>query len=315
MDLVKQKPTYRKDIYAGTFPGKGSRLVYGTSGLGGVWGKVDEAESVACLLYAFENGISTLDTSPSYSHSEQYVGKALREWKGERPFISTKVGRLQSSTAFDAKLDYSPDGMRNSLHRSLDRLGVDAVDLLFLHEPQWVPLERMDEILETLTSFREACLTRMLGIGGNPSPQFRPHILGDLFEVVSTFCRMDACTLAAFDEEIAIYQNQNMAVYAASALHFSLLGNRFEAFIQNPPTDNEYITDREIENAKRINKLAQYYGIPLSTLAQRYLFSIREADRVVMGARTIPQIKSTIHDWQQGALPEAIFNEITTILL
>jgi hypothetical protein len=69
-------------------------------------------ESVDCLLYAFENGITTLDTAPSYSKSEEYVGRALKRWRGELPFISTKVGRLQSDTAFDAKLDYSPAGMR-----------------------------------------------------------------------------------------------------------------------------------------------------------------------------------------------------------
>jgi aryl-alcohol dehydrogenase-like predicted oxidoreductase len=309
------KPSYKKDIYASDFPAKGSRLVYGTSGLGGVWGEVDEGESIDCLLYAFENGITSLDTSPSYSQSEKYVGKALKRWQGEKPFISTKVGRLQSATAFDAVLDYSPKGMKNSVMRSLDLLGVDTVDLLFLHEPQWVPLDKIEEILETLLSFKEAGYTKMLGIGGNPSLAFRPYIKSDIFQVVSTFCRMDACTLAAFEEEMAIYERENMAVYAASALHFSLLGNRFEPFTQNPTTDNEYITEREIANAKRVNDIAKKYKMPLPTLAQRYLFSIKEATRVVMGARNIQQIQNTINDWQQGALPKKIFNEITKVLL
>jgi aryl-alcohol dehydrogenase-like predicted oxidoreductase len=309
------KPSYKKDIYASDFPAKGSRLVYGTSGLGGVWGAVDEAESIDCLLYAFENGITSLDTSPSYSQSEKYVGKALKRWQGKKPFISTKVGRLQSATAFDAVLDYSPEGMKNSVLRSLDLLGVDSVDLLFLHEPQWVPLDKIEEILETLVSFKEAGYTKMLGIGGNPSLAFRPFIKSDIFQVVSTFCRIDACTLVAFEEEMAIYQQQNMAVYAASALHFSLLGNRFELFTQNPPTDNEYITKREIDNAKRVNDIAKKYKMPLPTLAQRYLFSIEEATRVVMGARNIQQIQNTIADWQQGALPKKIFNEITKVLV
>jgi aryl-alcohol dehydrogenase-like predicted oxidoreductase len=309
------KPSYKKDIYASDFPAKGSRLVYGTSGLGGVWGEVDEAESIDCLLYAFENGITALDTSPSYSQSEKYVGKALKRWQGEKPFISTKVGRLQSATAFDAVLDYSPEGMKNSLLRSLDLLGVDSVDLLFLHEPQWVPLDKIEEILETLQSFKEAGYTKMLGIGGNPSLAFRPYIKSDIFQVVSTFCRMDACTLVAFEEEMAIYQRGNIAVYAASALHFSLLGNRFELFTQNPPTDNEYITEREIANAKRVNDIAKKYKMPLPTLAQRYIFSIKEATRVVMGARNIQQIQNTINDWQQGALPKKIFNEITKALV
>ena len=309
------KPSYKKDIYASDFVAKGSRLVYGTSGLGGVWGEVDEAESIDCLLYAFENGITSLDTSPSYSQSENYVGKALKRWQGEKPFISTKVGRLQSTTAFDAVLDYSPEGMKNSVLRSLDLLGVDSVDLLFLHEPQWVPLDKIEEIIETLLSFKEAGYTKMLGIGGNPSVGFRPYIKSNIFQVVSTFCCMDACTLVAFEEEMALYQQQNMAVYAASALHFSLLGNRFELFTKNQPTDNEYITEREIANAIQVNEIAKKYGMALPTLAQRYLFSIEEATRVVMGARNIQQIQNTIADWQQGALPKKIFNEITKVII
>jgi aryl-alcohol dehydrogenase-like predicted oxidoreductase len=184
-----------------------------------------------------------------------------------------------------------------------------------LHEPQWVPLDRVEEILDTLLSFKEAGYTKMLGIGGNPSVAFRPFIRGDIFQVVSTFCRMDACTLAAFEEEIAIYESQNIAVYAASALHFSLLGNRFELFTQNPPKDDEYIGNQEIRNAIAVNEIAKKYGLPLPTLAQRYLFSMNEATRVVMGARKINQIQSTISDWQQGALPETIFDEITNVLM
>jgi len=109
---MPSRPTYKKDINQDDFPGEGSRLVYGTSGLGGVWGEIDPIESVDCLLYAFEQGICSVDTSPSYSESETIVGRALAQWKGERPFISTKVGRLKAATAFDAKLDYSKEGMK-----------------------------------------------------------------------------------------------------------------------------------------------------------------------------------------------------------
>jgi aryl-alcohol dehydrogenase-like predicted oxidoreductase len=313
-EIISLKPTYKPNIYESDFPAKGSRLVYGTSGLGGVWGEVNPEESVDCLLYAFENGITTLDTSPSYSKSEEYVGKALKRWRGELPFISTKVGRLQSDTAFDAKLDYSPAGMRNSLNRSLDLLGVGCVDLLFLHEPQWVPLDKIDAILDTLQAFKAEGLTKMLGVGGNPSAGFMPYIQKDIFQVLSGFCRLDACTLTAFDNELPALLERNIAYYAASSLHFSLLGNRFDTYTKTPPTDTEYIGNQEISNAIAVNEIAKKYGIPLPTLAQRYLFSIQEATRIVMGARKINQIESTIDDWQQGALPEYIFDEITSAL-
>jgi aryl-alcohol dehydrogenase-like predicted oxidoreductase len=308
------KPTYKSDIYASDFPAPGSRLVYGTSGLGGVWGHVDAAESVDCLLFAFENGISTIDTSPSYSRAEEYLGRAFRQWRGSRPFVSTKVGRLQSATAFDAVLDYSAQGMTNSVRRSLDLLGVEAVDLLFLHEPQWVPPGQIDAILETMLSFKEAGYARLLGIGGNPSAAFRPYLGSGVFDVVSSFCQMDACTLAVFETDMPLYQQHSLAVYAAASLHFALLGNRFEEYLRQPPSNNPYITEREIQNAIRVNHIAQKHGLALPTLAQRYLFSIAEATRVVMGASTMLQLKNTLADWQQGALPIAIFDEITTAI-
>jgi len=312
---MPSRPTYKKDINQDDFPGEGSRLVYGTSGLGGVWGEIDPVESVDCLLYAFEQGICSVDTSPSYSESETIVGRALAQWKGERPFISTKVGRLKAATAFDAKLDYSKEGMKESFQRSLDTLQVDAVDLLFLHEPQWVPLERIDEIFETLQEFKEQGKVGMIGCGGNPPPAFMPLFDRNIFEVVSTFCRMDACNLSAFEEEVTLYQKKNVFIYAASSLHFGLLGTRLEQYTENPPKDNEYISAADIYKANEVNKLARSYDLSLSSLAQRYLFSMQEATRVVMGARNMNQIKSSLEDWKQGALPKLLFDEITELIL
>ncbi|WP_299555971.1 aldo/keto reductase [Seonamhaeicola sp.] len=291
-----------------------TRLVYGTSGLGGVWGKVEQRDSIDALLYAFENGISALDTAPSYANSEYYVGMALREWQGKKPFVSTKIGRLKGDNAYEFKLDYNADGMKRSLGNSLETLGLDKIDLLFLHEPQLVPLENIDDILNTLQGFKSEGLVSSLGVGGNPSAEFMPFVTRENFDVVSGFLHMDACNLSAFDGEIQTYQKEDIAYYAASALHFSLLGNRFEKY-KEEGVDGEWITQLDLENAIRVKAVADKYDMPLATLSQRYLFSIKEADRVVMGARTPAQIKATIDDWNAGKLSEDLFNEVTACIL
>lgn len=312
---MNTKPTYiTRDYTKSPFFGNKTRLVYGTSGLGGVWGKVEQRDSVDALLYAFENGISALDTAPSYANAELYVGMALREWKGKQPFVSTKIGRLKGKDAFETKLDYSADGMKRSLDNSLKTLGLDNIDLLFLHEPQLVPLKNIDEILNTLKAFKAEGLVNSLGVGGNPSEAFKPFVTKENFDVVSGFLRMDACNLSAFNDEIQSYQKEGIAYYAASALHFSLLGNRFETY-KSEGVDGEWITQLDLENAIRVKALADKYGLPLATLAQRYLFSIAEADRVVMGARTPAQIKATIDDWNAGKLSKALFDEVTACIL
>jgi len=313
---MKLTPTYKAAVHTSDFPGYGSRLVCGTSGLGGVWGKVDEQESIDCMLYALENDISCFDTSPSYGNAEAYLGKALAKWKNEKPYISTKVGRLKADTAFDVKLDYSPVAMRDSLMTSLDLLGLERVDLLFLHEPQWVPLDKIHEILDTLLFFKEEGYTAMLGIGGNPTISFQPYINSKYFQVISSFTKMDACNLSAFTEILPVTTQQHIAFYAASSLHFGLLGNRFEQFVANGNKGYEdNISLQDIENAVLVNTYAEKSGIPLAEMAQRYLFSIAEASRVVMGAGKWDQMTDTIAYWKAGALSEKMFDEITEIIV
>ncbi|MDY7394517.1 aldo/keto reductase [Aureibaculum sp. 2210JD6-5] len=309
------KPTYLKGDYkkSAAFDNQ-SRLVYGTAAIGGVWGSVDEAESIDAVLYALENGISVLDTAPSYSNAEIYVGKALNEWKGSIPFISTKVGRLRGKDAFETKLDYSTEGMKRSLHNSLEVLRIDKIDLLFLHEPQLVPMDNIEEILNTLKTFKQQGLVKSLGVGGNPTQAFMPYVTKENFEVASGFLRMNACNLSVFRGEMQQYQNEQIKYYAASPLHFGLLGNRFEKF-KNEGADGEWITEQDLNNAIKVKAIADKNNISLSTLCQQYLFSVKEADRVVVGARNISQIKSTVADWNLGKLSEFLFDKITNLII
>ncbi|GAB3649851.1 hypothetical protein GCM10028791_16170 [Echinicola sediminis] len=308
------RPTYIEDYsISQAFDGQ-SRLVYGTSGLGGVWGEVEASESIDAILFALENGISVFDTAPSYGNAELYLGKALRQWRGTDPFISTKVGRLKGNDAFDFRLDYSRDAMTRSLEESLETLGIDHVNLLFLHEPQLVPLQDIEAILETLNGFKAQGLVKKIGVGGNPNADFLPYLTRENFDVVSGFLRMDACNLSLFEGEIQQYKREGISYYAASALHFSLLGNRYEKY-QHDGEDGQWISKADLVNAKAVKAIADDLQMPLPTLAQRYLFSIEEADRVVVGARNLGQIAATLNDWKLGKLPEDIFHRITEIIL
>ncbi|MEM8966941.1 MAG: hypothetical protein AAGE93_11035 [Bacteroidota bacterium] len=94
--------------------------------------------------------------------------------------------------------------------------------------------------------------------------------------------------------------------------HMALLGTRFERYQADPP-NTDWITSQDLE-AAAVNAITQQYEIPLSTFAQRYLFSVKEADRIVMGARKIRQIQSTVSDWKEGILPQDIFIVITNTI-
>ncbi len=173
-----------------------------------------------------------------------------------------------------------------------------------------VPLDKIEEILNCLQQLKHEGLVGMIGIGGNPPVELFPYITKENFDVVTGYCKMDACNLSVFERE-------NIYYFAASALHFALLGNRYQQYLSEAPSGElgKYITLQDISKAKIINAIAHRNGLNLASLSQRYLFSIAEASRIVMGARNIKQITNTIKDWREGALDQDLFNEITTAIL
>jgi aryl-alcohol dehydrogenase-like predicted oxidoreductase len=309
------KPTYiKEDFTKSSFFNNESRIVLGCSGLGGVWRPVEEKVAVDILLHALENGLSVFDTAPSYNQSQFFLGKALKEWTGPKPFVSTKVGRLKAEKADDCVVDYTTETMKRSVYESLEILGIDKIDLLFLHEPHLVPVKKMDEIMDCLQSFQKEGVVGMLGVGGNPTAPFYPHLIKENFDVVSGFLKLDACNLNAFDKDIPQIKREGMAYYAASALHMGLLGSRLDAYNKERP-NNEWITNTDVDVALSVNQIALKYNIPLSRLALRYVFSIEEADRVVVGPTNQEQLTDLLNALEEGKLEESIFNEITNSII
>lgn len=125
-----------------------SEVSFGAWQLGGQWGPVDDDASVRTLIDAYEQGINFVDTAEMYGsgHSEEVVGRSLREWKGERVYVATKI----QPTAWphpsvhdpDIAVAYPREYIRAQAEQSLRRLGVERIDLLQLH--CWMPSGMQD---------------------------------------------------------------------------------------------------------------------------------------------------------------------------
>lgn len=118
------------------------------------------------LRRALSLGINLIDTSPYYGNSEIVLGRALRAvwgdgWAREGMFICTKVGRI----ALD-KFDYSRGAVRRSVERSLSRLGVQVLDVVYCHDVEFVTKEEVLEALEVLFNFKDTGKIRYVGISG-----------------------------------------------------------------------------------------------------------------------------------------------------
>jgi aryl-alcohol dehydrogenase-like predicted oxidoreductase len=276
------------------------RIVLGTAGLGGVWSPVNPGESVQTILAALESGITAIDTAPAYGDAESYVGEALRQWEGPRPRISTKVGRGKGFGVSEGYYDYSEAGMLRSIEQSLQTLGLEKLDILFLHDPKHMDEGIVARVVETMQSFKEKGYASQIGLGGNPPAFFDHYIRSGVFDVLMEFNKLNACNLTALNEYLPYCNLHQIRYYAASPLYMGLLGESFGEFTTHPPA---WIDSETIASARKLNSLSQACGIPMDAMAHRFLLSLPYEFDIVIGASNNCQLQQTINAFRQGPLP------------
>ena len=111
-----------------------SSLSFGASSLGSVFHETKEAESIRAVEVAIDGGINFIDVSPYYGHykAETVLGKALKRIPRDKYFLSTKVGRYGKDGV--NTWDYSGKRATESVYESMERLGVDYIDLINVHD-------------------------------------------------------------------------------------------------------------------------------------------------------------------------------------
>jgi L-galactose dehydrogenase len=117
-----------------------SRLSFGASALGGVYGPVDEAEGIRAVHTAFNSGINYFDVSPAYGGTlaETVLGKALKGIPRNHYYLSTKVGKYTQPGGYgNDTFDYSRGLIRASLKESAHRLGTDYFDIVHIHDIEY----------------------------------------------------------------------------------------------------------------------------------------------------------------------------------
>jgi aryl-alcohol dehydrogenase-like predicted oxidoreductase len=117
-----------------------SRLSFGASALGGVFGQVDEVQAIQAVHAALDCGINYFDVAPAYGGtlSESVLGKALKGIARSRYFLSTKVGKYTCLGSYgNDTLDYSRQRIRASVEESAARLGTDYFDIIHIHDIEY----------------------------------------------------------------------------------------------------------------------------------------------------------------------------------
>jgi L-galactose dehydrogenase len=207
-------------------------------------------------------GINFFDSSPSYGKglAEERLGKVLRGRRQEI-IVGTKAGKYGPD-----ELDFSADRIRRGFEDSLRRLGADYVDILQLHNVEFVDLEGpLGEAYGELVRLREAGMCRLIGMTGYPTAMTRRVISEFDLDVTVSYAHctlLDACLT---DDVLPLAQERGVGVINAAAVALGLLTQA------GPPPHIAQLVGEEICTvARRIVEVCQRHGADVSFLANQY---------------------------------------------
>ena len=207
-----------------------SALGFGASSLGGVFHSLREEDGIQAVFAAIEGGINFIDVSPYYGYlrAEQVLGKALRQLPREKYILSTKVGRYGSDEAGNS-WDYSAKRARESVYESMERLGVDYIDLINVHDIEFADLRQVcEETLPALVALREEGVVGHVGITDLQLENLKyviEHVPAGTVESVLNFCHYCLCDDKLLDF-LDFFESRGVGVINASPLSMGLLTSR-----------------------------------------------------------------------------------------
>jgi D-threo-aldose 1-dehydrogenase len=267
-------------VFVGTTDLKGPRIGIGTAPLGNMLAPVTDEVADAVLGEAVNRGLRYFDTAPLYGHglAEQRVGRAVAGMRRTDAIISTKVGRLLRSDAprdesqyykgepfyKDTPLvgpvwDFSYDGVMRSLEESLERLEVDRVDMLLLHDPDNHFEEAATSAYKALDNLRSEQTVTAIGAGMNQSPMLARLVERCDLDVVLCAGRYTLLEQDALDDLMPACERTRTSVVIGGVFNSGVL--------IAPDTGSLYnyvpAPDEVIERAQRILAVCDRFDVPL----------------------------------------------------
>ncbi|MDX6256497.1 MAG: D-threo-aldose 1-dehydrogenase [Frankiales bacterium] len=218
-------------------------LGFGAAPIANLFAAVDEQIALATVDAAWDGGIRYFDTAPHYGLglSELRLGKALRARPRDEFVLSTKVGRLLEANphptgsdladgGFDVPddyrrvRDYTRDGVLRSIDASLGRLGLDRLDIVYIHDPEDFMAEAITEAAPALSALRDQGVIGAYGAGMNSSQPLQRLVAEtdlDVVMVAGRWTLLDRTALPLLDQ----CRQQGVAVVAAAPFNSGLLAS------------------------------------------------------------------------------------------
>jgi aryl-alcohol dehydrogenase-like predicted oxidoreductase len=268
-----------------------------------------EERGIDAVKTAVDNGINFIDVSPYYGHlkAEQVLGKALKQIDRSKYYLSTKVGRYGA----DGKnyWDYSGKRATESVFESMERLNVDYVDIINVHDIEFADLDQVcQETLPALVELREKGVVKHVGITNLTLRHFKyviDHVPAGTVESVVSFCHY-CLNDDALSDYLDYFEEKNVGVINASPFSMGLLTERGAPDWHPAPAPLRDLCRKAADycksQGKSIEQLAVRYSVGNPRIATT-LFSTTSPENVL---RNI--------EWANAPLDEKLLKEVRAIL-
>ena len=302
-----------------------TRIGLGTAALGGLYAAVDEEQAVATVRRAYDAGIRFFDTAPLYGHglAERRVGLALSEVPRDI-VLATKVGRLlragappepsrlsggfdrwPAAPAVNPVFDFSYDGVLRSVEESLERLGLDRVDVLHIHDPDEHADDALDGAYRALDRLRSDGTVSAIGAGMNQAEmlvRFARAVEFDCFLVAGRYTLLDQ---AALRELLPLCEERGIAVILGGVYNSGILaGPRRGATFDYAPAPAELV-----ERARRLEAVCGRHGAELKAAALQFPLAHAAVTSLLVGARSPEELDEDLA-FLRTPLPPELWDDL-----
>ena len=260
------------------------------------WGPQEDEQSIATIHHALEQGINWIDTATAYGfgHSERVVGRAL-EGLAQRPYVFTKASLLEGP---DRRVVHSlrRDSILREAQASLDRLGIDAIDLYQIHWP--IPATDIEEGWAALAELKEQGLVRHIGVSNFDAEQLRR--IASIAPVETLQPQYSLVEREAEKELLPTAERDGIGVIVYSPMGSGILTGRMtrERIHQLPEDDwrrhdarfQEPRLSRTLALVDRLRAIADRHGTTPGAVAVAWTLRNPAVDGAIVGFRRPDQV-------------------------
>jgi D-threo-aldose 1-dehydrogenase len=291
-----------------------TRLGFGGASIGGMFRWVEDEDAIATVRHAWSLGVRYFDTAPLYGYgaSERRFGRALADQPRDGFVLSTKVGRLVRDAAaipprsdIDRQMldgredayyvvrdpvrmvfDYSADGVRRSIEESLERLGLERIDIALIHDPDDHWREAIEGAWPALERLRAEGVIRAVGAGMNQSPMLTRFVRETSIDVVLVAGRYTLLDQGALDDLLPACLERGVGVLVGGVMNSGVLADPWPGATFNYGPAAPEIIDR----ARRIGQVCERHGVPLRAAAMQFPMAHPAVVSLVAGVRSVAHL-------------------------